>query len=136
MWTHQLAKNRQLILVVLTETVTDADLLNIEAQIRETPAYATGIDVLVDGANVSDLRVSGSGLYALAKRTQNDSNLIAIIARPGFMYGMARMYEIMANWKLNRVQVFASRWSAVQWLDDRRSARNPSSIDRADQICR
>jgi hypothetical protein len=129
-------EQRRLIYVVFLGVVDNAELVALEAQLRRTAAYQSGADVLVDCTGISDLLVTDRGLYGLAKQTEQNRNLLAIVTRPGFLYGMARMYEIMANWEIERVHVFVDRSAAMEWIKDRRLAADSASLHPTCQILR
>ena len=109
-------ENQRLIQITFEGIITDAALLDLETRLRDTPEFAAGFNLLNDFSNVSDFRVTGKGLYSVAARTQDNTNLTAIVVPPGFVHGMARTYEAMANWKTMRVQIFQDRPSALEWL--------------------
>ena len=108
---------RRRITATLTGEVTDATLLDQETAIRAMPEFTAGYNILHNWSDISDFRVTGSGLYELVQHTIDDSNTVAIVAAPGFVYGMARMYAIMANWRFERVGVFLDGAAALSWLD-------------------
>jgi hypothetical protein len=129
-------RHGDLLYIVFAGAVDDAELAAVEAEVRATPAFKLGADVLADCTGISELQVTGTGLYALALRTQRNQNLLAIVAKPGFLYGMARMYEIMANWAVERVQVFVDRSAAAEWIKHTRSANDSAAPDSATLVFR
>jgi hypothetical protein len=96
--------------------LTDALLLKHEGLYRTMGEFSLAPSLLCDWSGVTDFRVTGNGLYALAVETQHYSNLVAIVTRSGFMYGMAKLYQLMANWKFTRVNVFLDNSAALGWL--------------------
>ena len=114
--TVEIDSNQRLIYISFEGVITDTALLDLENRLRDTPEFAAGFNLLNNCSNVSDFRVTTKGLYAVAARTQDNTNLTAIVVPAGFVHGMARTYEAMANWKTMRVQIFQDRSSALDWL--------------------
>jgi hypothetical protein len=114
--TVEIDREQRLIDITFQGIVTDAALLELEERLRATPDFAAGFNLLNDCSAVSDFRVTATGLYAVAARTQQNTNLTAIVIPARFVHGMARTYEAMANWKTMRVQIFQDRACALEWL--------------------
>lgn len=106
----------RLIRVSLPRELTDAGLLNVFALLRAMLEFANGYSLLFDGTDVQHTKLTGNGIYNLARSTENDLNRVAIVASTPVAYGMARMYEICSNWKEERVSVFSDEESALAWL--------------------
>ena len=115
-FTLSIDHHRRIIEIRLQGEVTDQQMLDVESRLRSVPELRTGYRILHDCSTVTDFRVTGKGLYALSVRTQDLTNPTAVIAPSLFIQGMARTYEVMANWNVPRVHVFTAEAEALEWL--------------------
>ena len=91
--------------------------LGLERTLHNAPEFAAGFSLLYDCSKASDFRFTGKGLHALAARTQDNRNVRVLVVPAGFVHGMARVYEAMANWEGMSVVMFQDRSSALEWLN-------------------
>lgn len=105
--------------LVITEVwgeCSDADIANIYRALRADRAFVPSFDQILDlrrvrafaaaGANVRD---AGAGVYAPGVRR-------AVVTRPGFLYGMARMFASGAEAHGYVVEIFDTPHEAESWL--------------------
>jgi hypothetical protein len=114
--TIQIDDGRRLITVTMEGPATDAGLVALFDRLRPMPEFTDEYSVLFDASNVGKVHVTGDGIFKLAQVSQGDENRIAIVTKDKFGFGMARMYEISANWKFERIAVFADMQPALQFL--------------------
>jgi hypothetical protein len=105
-----------LIRVSLPRELTDTGIINVFALLRAMLEFANGYSLLFDGTDVQHTKLTGDGVYNLARSTADDLNRVAMVVSTPVAFGMARMYEICSNWKEERVSVFSDKESALAWL--------------------
>jgi hypothetical protein len=94
----------------------DALLTEFCQQLHSNPEFATGIPVLIDLADSTAVSITTDQIVALAQTAQKDTNRVAIVATNPAAYGMARMYEIIADLTDGRIAVFHNEAAALRWL--------------------
>jgi hypothetical protein len=114
--TIQVDYGHRLITVTMEGPATDAGLMALFDRLRPMPEFTDEYSVLFDASNVGKVHVTGQGIFNLAQASQGDENRMAIVTIDEFGFGMARMYEISANWKFNRIAVFTDMQLALQFL--------------------
>jgi hypothetical protein len=114
--TIQVDDERRLITVTMEGPATDAGLLALFDRLRPMPEFTDEYSVLFDASNVGKVHVTAQGIFNLAQTSRGDENRMAIVTVDKFGFGMARMYELSANWKFNRIAVFADIQPALQFL--------------------
>jgi hypothetical protein len=114
--TIQVDDERRLITAIMEGPATDAGLIALFDRLRPMPEFIDEYSVLFDASNVGTVHVTGEGIFNLAQASQGDENRMAIVTVDGFGFGMARMYEISANWKFDRIAVFTDIQPALQFL--------------------
>jgi hypothetical protein len=109
---------RGFIIGSLIGEVTDEMMVECSRQIRETPEFQTGMPVLIDLTGATSVKITTDQVVEVAKTAQKDVNRIAIVAPDATAYGMARMYEIIADLTEHedRVAVYHDEASALIWL--------------------
>ena len=114
--TIQVDYGHHLITVTMEGPATDAGLMALFDRLRPMPEFTDEYSVLFDASNVGKVHVTGEGIFNLAQASRGDENRMAIVTTDEFGFGMARMYEISANWKFNRIAVFTDMQVALQFL--------------------
>jgi hypothetical protein len=114
--TIQVDDERRLITVTMEGPATDAGLMALFDRLRPMREFTDEYSVLFDASNVGKVHVTGAGIFNLTQASQGDENRMAIVTVDEFGFGMARMYEISANWKLDLIAVFTDIQTALQFL--------------------
>jgi hypothetical protein len=114
--TIQVDDGHRLITVIMQGPVTDAGLMALFDRLRTMPEFTDQYGVLFDASNIGEVHVTGDGIFNLAQASRNDENRMATVVGAGLGFGMARIYEISANWKCDRVAVFTDIQPALQFL--------------------
>jgi len=106
--------------LVVTEywgEVTSRDVVNHYHALRSDRAFSSDFDQLADirrvvrfQADGTIVRQSGMGVFAHGVRR-------AVVAAPGFLYGIARMFGAGAEARGYVVEIFDSPRAAEAWLD-------------------
>ena len=105
--------------LVITEAwdeCSDTDIQNIYRALRADPAFAPTFDQILDLRRVRsfvaaswNIRYAGGRLYAPGVKR-------AVVAKSGFLYGMARMFAAGAELHGHVVEIFATPHEAETWL--------------------
>ena len=90
---------QRLIRVKATGLFTDAAVIECSRKTRATPQFQNGYSVLLDLSGVTKAEVSSQVIVRLAQGAQKDRNRVAILARDITVFGMARIYEMIADLK-------------------------------------
>jgi hypothetical protein len=95
---------------------TDADIQETYRGLRADPAFVSTFDQIADLRRVRSFAAAGwnvcnagAGVYAPGVRR-------AIVTRPGFLYGMARMIASGAESHGHVVEIFTTPSEAETWL--------------------
>jgi hypothetical protein len=115
-FTIQVDDGHRLITVIMTGPATNAGLIALFDHLRTMREFTDEYGVLFDARNIGKVHVTGDGIFNLAQGSQRDENRMAIVVEDEFGHGMARMYEISANWKFDRIAVFTDIQPALQAL--------------------
>ena len=107
---------RRLLRAKITGLVTDATITECSNVIRATPQFRSGYSTLIDLSNITKAEVSSQVVVGIAQSAQSDTNRIAILTQNITAFGMARMYEIIADLSEQRVQVHTDEELALEWL--------------------
>src|SRR3954452_19013217 len=98
-------EGRQLIIVTFEGVIDDMELIHLDAVLRDNGLFQSGCPLLFDFTPLKpgDMKLTGWGIYRYRELTEKDINMVAIVAIDEVAYGMARMYEAIANWCFDRV---------------------------------
>ena len=102
-------------------TVDDQELIDTFQNLFATPGYDTRLHDLADLRDVEVLKVSPAGVQRLARlRAPGDPlkipTKLAIVAPTPYLFGMARMYELLRTDALGKIHVFRELAQAEAWL--------------------
>jgi len=112
-------QNRRLICISVEGVVRDEDLRALGRRVRGDPAFAEGFPVLYDCTGATAILVTGELVFDMGTAARADQNRVAFIAPSPAAFGLARMYQIVADESGNRVRVFATADQAIAWLSIR-----------------
>jgi hypothetical protein len=114
-------RNRRLICITVQGPLRDEDLRQLSKQVRAEPAFGDGLPVLYDCTGATEILVTGDMIFNLGTAARGDHNLVAFVASTPAAFGLARMYQIVADENGSRVRVFATAHEALAWLAERQS---------------
>jgi hypothetical protein len=97
--------------------VTDAQLIDLTARLRQEPAFVSGCPILCDCSALRTVSISASLIESLAKAAKARTNVVAVIAPLPVAFGLARMYQIFTDPDYARIHVFAGVEEAMAWLE-------------------
>ena len=123
-------ERRGLAEVVLSGEVTESELSTTFDRYFSESWSALPLGLL-DLRDLVATDVSAASIHKAASRAQNDvdprleSGKFAIVAPRDFLFGMARMYEILRSDSPVEVRVFRDRAEALQWLGIAESEAQP-----------
>ena len=101
--------------------ITEAILFGAYQKLVSEPDYDPTLNDLVDMRAVERLEVSSRAVRQLAEMFTDpelqSTNKLAIVASANYIFGMARMYEILSSETAEQIQVFRDLETAERWLD-------------------
>ena len=113
---YRINVEQHLVITEIWGECSDADIENIYRALREDPAFVPTFDQILDlrrarsfvaaGWNVCH---AGAGVYAPGVRR-------VVVTKPGYLYGMARMFASGAESQGHVVEIFATPHEAETWL--------------------
>ncbi|HEU0054103.1 MAG TPA: STAS/SEC14 domain-containing protein [Longimicrobium sp.] len=111
-FTYEIDAERELVTVRVSGNIRTADLAVVREGVMADPAFRPNFKALLD-MREADFR--GINLAELRERAGRppEFRCMAILALPGFPYGIARMYEMCTPLE---VAVFTEREAALAWL--------------------
>src|SRR5438045_1643409 len=112
--------------VALSGTVTGDDLETLSERLKHDAAYDPSLPVLVDATKMSSGALPTRTVVARASVPRPHRTRIAIAASADAVYGIARMYQMLAEDKGGEIGVFRSLAEAEAWL----TAGTPSAHAR------
>jgi hypothetical protein len=119
--TYHIDSARNLVVTHAVGVLTDEDVLRHKHRLAADPDFTAGMCELSDVRGVTDLRITPEGVRAMvstdvshASRLQ--AHKLAIVAAEDVVFGMARMYEVLAERHGPSVGVFRDVLEAARWL--------------------
>ena len=119
--TYHIDAPRGLVLTTASGVLTDEELLDHKRRLVEDPHFTPGMKELSDVRGVDKLNVTPEGIgqmVALDKlhAPRLGDYRLAILASEDFVFGTARMYQMLTEDSLEGVRVFRDRAEAEEWL--------------------
>lgn len=107
-----------LIRVSFTGSLSESSLFQASSNSRSLPEFASGWKLIIDMTAITGVVVTTDvmGRFAEAARERADRNPIAFVTKHIATFGLARIYEIIADPKAERISVFYEEQRALQWL--------------------
>ena len=102
--------------VQATGEVNDTELMDLSASLRQEAAFILGYSILCDCSALTKVSISAGQIELLAKTARSRTNFVAVIAPRSVAFGLARMYQIIADPEGARISVFAGMEEAMAWL--------------------
>ena len=97
--------------------VTDTELMDLIARLRQEAAFVSGYPILCDCLALTTVSISASRIELLARAARLRTNFVAVIASRPVAFGLARMYQIFSDPEYERIHVFAEAEEALAWLE-------------------
>jgi hypothetical protein len=118
---YRIDEARGLVLTTASGTLTDSDILQLKARLAADPRWKPGLRELSDIRSIDRLDVTTKGVQQMAMRDEGDaaalaSYRLAIVVSHQFVYGMARMYQMLTERTAPNVGVFQDMEEAKRWL--------------------
>jgi len=119
--TYIIDTTRKLIRIQCSGAVTLADVVDHCAKLKDDPACAGHLDVMLDVRESDtlpeskDLRIANS--HVAAVRGKVEFGRCAIVANRDAMFGMMRMFGIFAEKDFREIHVFRGTSEAEAWLN-------------------
>lgn len=108
------------VLVEASGALTFADLAAVQATLQAHPDYRPEFDILSDLRGASTNELSADELRSLIARSAlapAKGARRAIVVSPGFDFGMARMFQGLAEANHQHAAIFTDLDEARRWLD-------------------
>ncbi len=95
----------------------DADLRGTQDGVRDDPRFAPDFSQLYDLTAVTEIGLTPTGMRALANRSPFDRDARrAIVVSSDVAFGMARMYQMIADSDPTQFRIFRDVNEAFAWL--------------------
>ena len=113
---YRINVEQHLVITEIWGECSDADIENTYRSLRADPAFVPTFDQILDLRRVRSFVAAGwnvchagAGVYAPGVRR-------AVVTKPGYLYGMARMFASGAESQGHVVEIFATPHEAETWL--------------------
>jgi hypothetical protein len=118
---YSIDDQRKIVLTRAWGTLTDEDLLLHKDRLSRDPAFTSELRQLSDIRAIERLEVTTKGVGAMVAHdsrhpAQRDAHRLALVVPNDEVFGMARMYQLMAGGE-RPVRVFRSMADAEAWLE-------------------
>jgi hypothetical protein len=126
--TYHIDAAKKLIHTTCTSPLRFPEVIEHFRTLRKDPACVGYLDILLDVSDVDTLpesRQLGSvGMELSATRAQVQFGLLAIVATRDAMFGMMRVFEVLATPYVRAVKVFRGAAEAQAWLVSQQTAKD------------
>lgn len=106
---------RRLIFISLEGAISNDTMVALSTAVRLEPALGEGYAVLYDCRGASEISVTGDLIRGMGRRAKPDRNLVAFVATTPSAFGLARMYQMVAEGE-DRIRIFDDERAALGWL--------------------
>jgi hypothetical protein len=113
---YRIDVEQRLVITELWDACTDADLADVYRALRADPAFVPTFDELLDLRRVRDFVAAGCNVRHAGATVYAPGVRRAVLATPGLLYGMARMFESGAESHGHFVEILATPDEAEAWL--------------------
>jgi hypothetical protein len=116
--TFRIDTERGVVLTKMEGVVTDDELLVIQRELRDDPRFRPDLNTLVDATEVTVAKLTANGLREAGQASPfGAGSRRALVAQAGgVVYGMARMFEMLADLEPVTTRVFDNLAEAKAWL--------------------
>lgn len=115
--THRIDPDQRLIVVAVSGTVGQQDILDAQKRIRTDPLFRPDMRQLNDLRAVEKVNVNSDGVRMLVANSHLGAGGRRAFVTPGGMpYAMARMFEILSDLRPEKTAVFRDMQEALEWL--------------------
>jgi hypothetical protein len=127
--TYKIDAARRLIHTTCSRPLTFTEVIEHFRTLKEDPACTGHLDVLLDVSEADSLPVSSQlgpiSAELDAVRAKVQFGVCAIIATRDAMFGMMRIFEVVAGPYFRAIRVFRGAAEAQAWLVSRQTAQDP-----------
>ncbi|MDH3416499.1 MAG: hypothetical protein OEM64_09350 [Gammaproteobacteria bacterium] len=104
-----------------SEVLTENELLEHKRKMISDPKFRPGYVELSDVREISDVKISSSGIERFVEQDASDAELLkdyklAIVVSGALEYGMGVMYQMMSSEHRRSVRIFRDLGLAKEWL--------------------
>ena len=117
-WHYEIDPKRRLVTVVAEGDLTDSNLLDTSARLRDDPDFSPAYVQLVDLRSTNGMAVTVSGIADLEARSPlfSPESRRAMVVTSDFGYWMARLFELMRDGEAGQIRIFRDMDEARRWL--------------------
>src|SRR5262249_10186765 len=109
---------RRRVYVLGTGPITAGQLFETQRQLIQDPSFEATFSQLFDLTGAETVDVSSAQMSALAQRTAFTRGARrAIVVNRQLLFGLARMFSLIADAKGGDLEIFSDVVAAEQWLD-------------------
>jgi hypothetical protein len=114
---YSIVSEQRLVHMTLAGRLTDADLMAVQARLRDDDRFHPDYRQLVDATALSEIAVTPEGLCAVAACAAWGAGSRRVMVAPlEVAYAMGRMYQKLRDGGEDRVEVFTDWSEALAWL--------------------
>ncbi len=119
--TYQIDCQHKLVRTHAVGVLTDQDILGHKRKLAADPEFTAGMRELSDVRGVTDFQITPEGVRSMVSTDARHASKLqdyrlAIVASQEVVFGMARMYAILAERHVPNVSVFRDYLDAARWL--------------------
>ena len=119
--TYHIDKEQSLIITTAVGVLTDEDVLLHKTQLLKDPDFRPGLRELSDIRSIDRLAVTPIGIKNMVEHDRHhaeqvEQHRLAIVASEDAVFGMGRMYQMMAEPVTESVRIFRDIDEAKAWL--------------------
>ena len=122
--TIQIDPSARLVISTFTDEISEADVESVRHSLVNDPRFDPAFSHIIDFSKVTEVRVSSEFIRAFAKREPLFSVQAkqVVVAVQDFIFGLARMAQILREGQLPNVEVVRSLPEAYQAIATRQPA--------------
>ena len=117
---HRIDRERRLVEVTATGSLTAADLIEYQGRLRADPDFDPGMALLADFSAANGNLLDGAGLRRVASSAPfGPAAPRAILVGDDLTFGLTRMFAAYSEFAMHSemVRAFRDRESALQWIE-------------------
>ena len=117
-WNYTIDPKRRVVTVEVEGDLTNADLLEASAQLRDDPDFNPDCMQLVDLRSAKDAGVTAGGVNKLVKESPlfSPKSRRAIVVSTDLGHWMVRLFKVLRDEEAGVIQIFRDIDEARRWL--------------------
>lgn len=118
-WSHEIDRERRLVLTSGWDKLTGAEILEHRHQLENDPDFSSDFFQLVDLSSVTEVQIDFATMQELANRNLfSDESRRAFVATNPLAFGMSSMFISLRRvyGGVEQMEIFNNRDEALRWL--------------------